>query len=847
MMPHSPGRTVTLDDYSDSLANLIGATSIEGGEGLYFRVAAIAARLTEAKHGVVVLPDPPDNLRVAGCFGEPTTTLEVFPNDRGIIAKAFHDRQCVLVPDVKDEAPYLPYRYHEFDPSVQSELAVPVMDMSRNSVEAVINVESEELRHFGRDDAELLQKLGRLMLLYRQRLVEMGALAAERDSIARERDAFAEILWNLPDEVMVIDPEYRPIWANQVKREGLPKLDKFLPARRESEKDLADLWHGRTWPEPEASQTCFWNIEERGQRCPLCVSRRAMLLERIVQSVLYDPEKLDFIVELSAAPLAPRRDKELVGCVETARRVTMRQRVLDIAPAAWKAPTEWKALEAIVRVLHDGLGYKRVRLYDVDRERKELVALTMAGDHGGLPPREFSGLVRSIPEPLQEILVDARKAALLILDDDAQEVTKEVSFGYWEARVARSTLTAAFDPDGKLQLGRAAEIVTVPLTVGRQRRLLCIDWFDPSGPLRRFNYDDLQALTIYSRLASPALESVRQRELRSRLAVLGEATAGLAHALAPVADLPETASDGSVHKRNPTDLLDELLRSSAQCIRRSSRGEPHEFLAATFDAIASHLTPDMDIPVTGEIKEEAQKVKAALDEAGVNLPVHTVAQITRVLSHAQIETETMVSAIREVADTPWPDILARLVRLAVALKTQGSTVRNLAALARAVNEVAGAAEWETVAKETADLNKIMTAAAGAYRARAERSGVDLDLKLEPASLDAMIRQREILVAWLAVLDNAVGAAKTEGVGGLVRATTTRRDAQAVVAISNNGARVPPDKVDLLGREPFTTKPKGSGIGLIIAWDLVHANDGEIEHEYDAETGMTTFTTTLPLA
>jgi signal transduction histidine kinase/putative methionine-R-sulfoxide reductase with GAF domain len=847
MMPDPSERVVTLDDYSDSLANLIGATSIKGGEGLYFRVAAIAARLTEAKHGVLVLPDPPDKLRVAGCFGEPTTTLEVFSSDRGIIAKAFHDRRYVLVPDVKDEAPYLPYRYHEFDPLVRSELAVPVLDMSRNSVEAVINVESEELKHFGRDDAELLQKLGRLMLLYQQRLAEIAAVAAERDGVARERGAFAEILWNLPDEVMVIDPEYRPIWANLVKREGLPGLHKFLPERRQSESDLAELWAGRKWPKPGREDTCYWNIEERRQLCSLCVCRRAMLLERIVQGVLYKPENLDFIVELSATPLIPKPGGELVGCVETARRVTMRQRVLDIAPAAWKGPTEPKALEAIIRVLHDELGYGRIRLYDVDKQNGKLTAITLTPDHVGFPAAEFSGIERSIPEPLVEILVGAKKAALLVPDDSIQETTKEESFGYWEARVPRSTVTTAFDPDGRLQLDLVEEIVAIPLTVGQQRWLLCIDWLGPSGPRRKFNYDDLQALTIYSTLASPALESVRQRELRSRLAVLGEATAGLADTLALVTDVPEAAPNEHVRRNNPTELLEELLRSWARCMSRMPGGEPHEFLAATFDAIASYLTPDADIPVTGEIKEDAQKVKAALDDAKVDLPLRVLAQIVRVLSRANVSTETTVSAMRELAGTPWPETLARLVRLAVALKTQGNTVRNLAALARAVNEGAGAAEWEIVTREQADLNRIVAAAVGAYRGRAERSGVDLDLRPEAAPLNVAVRQRDILVAWLALLDNAVDAARAERSGGVVKVTTTHKEAQAVVAISNNGARVPPDKVDMLGKERFTTKPEGNGIGLIIVWDLVHANDGKIRHEYDGETGMTTFTTTLPLA
>jgi signal transduction histidine kinase len=230
-------------------------------------------------------------------------------------------------------------------------------------------------------------------------------------------------------------------------------------------------------------------------------------------------------------------------------------------------------------------------------------------------------------------------------------------------------------------------------------------------------------------------------------------------------------------------------------------------------------------------------LKSALDGAGLRVDDPVLAQMARVLTPSELPAELWVSAMSALAGSPWPDMLARLVRFAVALQTQEALARNLGAFSRAVTEAVGVGEWETVKRRRADLNKLVGAAVGALRTRAEQ---------EAMPLEAEVRQGDVLVALLALLDNAIDAASSARVGARVHVATMRDGSDAVVAISNNGDRVPKDKEPLLGREPFTTKPKGTGVGLIIAWDLVRANVGEIRHAYDPATGTTTFTTRLPL-
>ena len=65
----------------------------------------------------------------------------------------------------------------------------------------------------------------------------------------------------------------------------------------------------------------------------------------------------------------------------------------------------------------------------------------------------------------------------------------------------------------------------------------------------------------------------------------------------------------------------------------------------------------------------------------------------------------------------------------------------------------------------------------------------------------------------------------------------------IVDIADNGPGVPPDVAEKIFNPFFTTKPKGSGLGLAVVRKIVDAHDGRIDMS-TAEGRGTRFRVTL---
>jgi len=106
-----------------------------------------------------------------------------------------------------------------------------------------------------------------------------------------------------------------------------------------------------------------------------------------------------------------------------------------------------------------------------------------------------------------------------------------------------------------------------------------------------------------------------------------------------------------------------------------------------------------------------------------------------------------------------------------------------------------------------------------------------------------------------ILDNAIDALETIVEGRRVelfiengaRATANgmTRGATATVRVRDNGCGIPADKIDRIFNPFFTTKEKGTGLGMAISRKIVEAHEGAID--VVSETGRgTEFLVTLPL-
>ena len=129
------------------------------------------------------------------------------------------------------------------------------------------------------------------------------------------------------------------------------------------------------------------------------------------------------------------------------------------------------------------------------------------------------------------------------------------------------------------------------------------------------------------------------------------------------------------------------------------------------------------------------------------------------------------------------------------------------------------------------------------RPEAERHGVALDLDAAAApdvhGDPAMLRQ--------AFLNLALNACQAMSPGGTLKIRCEAARAHRVsIVFTDTGVGIKPEHLQRIFELYFTTKEKGSGIGLSMVYRTVQMHDGEIEVESTPGAG-TTFRILLPRA
>lgn len=99
---------------------------------------------------------------------------------------------------------------------------------------------------------------------------------------------------------------------------------------------------------------------------------------------------------------------------------------------------------------------------------------------------------------------------------------------------------------------------------------------------------------------------------------------------------------------------------------------------------------------------------------------------------------------------------------------------------------------------------------------------------------------------LNLLKNALEAIEEEGKAGLVvfRAYSDNHDA-VIIEVCNNGPTIPSDVMEHIFVPFFTTKEKGTGIGLSVSRQIMRLSGGSLTVKSDANTKQTCFTLTFP--
>jgi signal transduction histidine kinase len=141
-----------------------------------------------------------------------------------------------------------------------------------------------------------------------------------------------------------------------------------------------------------------------------------------------------------------------------------------------------------------------------------------------------------------------------------------------------------------------------------------------------------------------------------------------------------------------------------------------------------------------------------------------------------------------------------------------------------------------------DLRDFVEELADLARPQASASNITLEVESPKQPVTITIDPDLFKQAVLNIVVNAIEAMPE---GGTLRFSATARGDQAELRISDSGPGIPDDVRDKIYNLYFTTKEKGSGIGLSMTFRIVQLHDGTIDFESEPGHG-TTFVMKLPV-
>ncbi len=160
-----------------------------------------------------------------------------------------------------------------------------------------------------------------------------------------------------------------------------------------------------------------------------------------------------------------------------------------------------------------------------------------------------------------------------------------------------------------------------------------------------------------------------------------------------------------------------------------------------------------------------------------------------------------------------------------------------------VQKLLGFSRKESSQRCPINLNDNLCTALDLIAYRLSRQNIQLEQDFDPDLSPVMGIPLQLQEVFMNLLLNSFDAVSTDG---LIRIQTRMENTDVVITISDNGSGISSDHLETIFEPFFTTKDPGigTGLGLSVAMDIVHAHQGTIHVESQLGTGST-FTLTFP--
>ena len=159
-----------------------------------------------------------------------------------------------------------------------------------------------------------------------------------------------------------------------------------------------------------------------------------------------------------------------------------------------------------------------------------------------------------------------------------------------------------------------------------------------------------------------------------------------------------------------------------------------------------------------------------------------------------------------------------------------------------ITQFLGAIRPAALQMKMASLNEVVEKTSELLRPEIENRGIAVKTKLARSLTAMLIDTTQLQQVLVNLMKNAMQAMTT---GGTLTLQTGENNDGVWVSVADTGGGIPQEQINRIFEPFYTTKKKGTGLGLMIVQRIVRAHNGRIELESHGGRG-TTFRVWLPL-
>ncbi|WP_349408833.1 PAS domain S-box protein [Pseudalkalibacillus sp. SCS-8] len=142
-----------------------------------------------------------------------------------------------------------------------------------------------------------------------------------------------------------------------------------------------------------------------------------------------------------------------------------------------------------------------------------------------------------------------------------------------------------------------------------------------------------------------------------------------------------------------------------------------------------------------------------------------------------------------------------------------------------------------------DIGRVLKEAASLLEAQANLHSIEFILDLD-SELFLECEADQLKQVFINLMKNGIEAMEDDG--KLLKIKAKKEQDAIVISFKDDGCGIPQDKIDHIGEPFYTTKEKGTGLGMMICNKIIENHNGKLEIESEVDKG-TVVTLTFPKA